>query len=152
MKTTVGRTLLTVFAILAAAVSSISAQQPDTGVSLSSKSTDRIPFTSPERIRAALQAEPPTGAGARLFDPTKPELAFPDRLLEHPVIFRLGVLKFVTPSAGLFIDARLPIGELVTHAARSVAAAHHRRAEIAARAEAVKAAANYTRPVPSSSR
>jgi hypothetical protein len=130
---TVGRTLLAAFAIVASAVASVIAQQPEAGVS---------PSFSVERIRAALQAQQPiTRDGAGLFAPTKPDGVFLERLLEHPVIFRLGVLTFVTPSAGLFIDIRVPIGDLVTHAARSVSAAHHRRAETLAHAEVVKALA-----------
>lgn len=151
---TVGRTLLAAFAIVASAVASVIAQQPEARVPPSPSSTqvsiplERTPFTSIERIRAALQAQQPTDNGARLFDPTKPETMFLDRLLEHPVIFRLGVLTFVTPSAGLFIDIRLPIGDIVTHAARSVGAAQHRRAEDAAHAEVVKALAVFQNTQP----
>jgi hypothetical protein len=136
---TVGRTLLAGFAIVASAVASVIAQQPEAGVSPS--------FTSVERIRAALQAQQPiTRDGAGLFAPTEPDGVSLERLLKHPVIFRLGVLTFVTPSAGLFIDIRVPIGDLVTHAARSVAAAQHRRAENSSHAEVVKALAPFPQP------
>lgn len=154
---TVGRTLLAAFAIVASAVAPRRAeaipppQQPEAGVSPS--------FTSVERIRAALRAQPPIiRDGAGLFAPTQPDGAFfapaipdgafLDRLLEHPVIFRLGVLTFVTPSAGLFIDIRVPIGDLVTHAARSVAASQHRRAENSAHAEVVRALAEFQKAQP----
>jgi hypothetical protein len=48
----------------------------------------------------------------------------------------------------LFIDIRVPIGDFVTHAARSVAAAQHRRAENVAHAEVVKALAEFQRAQP----
>ena len=150
----VGRTLLAAFAIVASAVASVIAQQPEAGVSPS--------FTSVERIRAALQAQqtvtrddaglfvptqqPITRDGAGLFASTQPDGVSLERLVEHPVIFRLGVLTFVTPSAGLFMDIRVPIGDLVTHAARSVAAAQHRRVENSSHAEVVKALAEFPQP------
>jgi hypothetical protein len=60
---TVGRTLLVAFAIVASAVASVIAQQPEAGVSPS--------FTSVERIRAALQAQQPiTRDDVDLFAPT----------------------------------------------------------------------------------
>ena len=148
---TVGRTLFAAFAIVASAVASVVAQQAEVGVSPS--------FTSVERIRAALQAQQPitrddaglfapaqqpiTRDDAGLLAPTQPDGVSLERLLEHPVIFRLGVLTFVTPSAGLFIDIRVPIGDLLTHAARSVAAAQHHRAESSAHAEVVKALVEF---------
>jgi hypothetical protein len=132
---TVGRTLLAAFAIVASPVASVIAQQPEAGVSPS--------LTSVERIRAALKAQQPITRDAGLFAPTQPDGVSLERLLEHPVIFRLGVLTFVTPSAGLFIDIRVPIGDLVTHAARSVAAAQHRRAENSAHADVVKALVEF---------
>jgi hypothetical protein len=153
---TVGRTLLAAFAIVAGAVASVIAQQPEAGIS--------PPSASVERIRAALQAQQPitrddaglfaptqqpiTRDGAGLFAPTQPDGVSLERLLEHPVIFRLGVLTFVTPSAGLFIDIRVPIGDLVTHAARSVAVAQHRRAESSAHAEVVKALVEFPKAQP----
>ena len=132
---TVGRTLLAAFAIVASAVASVIAQQPEAGVSPS--------LTSVERIRAVRKAQQPITRDAGLFAPTQPDGVSLERLLEHPVIFRLGALTFVTPSAGLFIDIRVPIGDLVTHAARSVAAAQHRRAENSAHAEVVKALVEF---------
>ena len=148
---TVGRTLLAAFAMVASAVASVIAQQPEAGVSPS--------FISADRIRAALQVQQPitldgaglfaptqqpiTREGVGLFAPTQPDGVSLERLLEHPVIFRLGPLTFVTPSAGLFIDIRVPIGDLVTHAARSVVAAQHRRAEKTAHAEVVHASAEF---------
>jgi hypothetical protein len=148
---TVGRTLLAAFAMVASAVASVNAQQPEAGESPS--------FISVDRIRAALQAQQPiTPDGAGLFAPTQqpttrdgvglsaptqPDGVSLERLLEHPVIFRLGLLTFVTPSAGLFVDIRVPIGDLVTHVARSVAAAQQRRAEKSAHAEVVHASAEF---------
>jgi hypothetical protein len=58
--------------------------------------------------------------------------------------FPVGVLRFVPPdAAGQFISIRVPIGELVNRAAHSVAAAEHRHAENAARAEVMKALADF---------
>src|SRR5260370_26268409 len=125
---TVGRTLLAAFAIVASAVTSVIAQQPEAGVSPS--------FTSVGRIRAALQAQQPiTRDDAGLFAPTQPDGVSLERLLDHSVIFRFAVLTFVTPSAGLFIDIRVPIVDLVTHAARSGAAAQHHPSEHSPHAE-----------------
>jgi len=138
---TVGRTLLAAFAIVASAVASVIAQQPEAGVSPS--------LTSVERIRAALQAQQPIARDVvGLVAPTQPDGVSLEGLLEHPVIFRLGVLTFVTPSAGLFVDIRVPIGDLVTHAARSVAAAQHRRAESSAHAEVVKTLVEFPKAQP----
>src|SRR2546425_3564535 len=127
---TVGRTLLAAFAIVASGVASVTAQQPEVGASPSSASL--------ERIRAALQAQQPiTRDGAGLLAPIKPDE------------FRLGVLTFVPPdTAGQFISIRVPIGDLVSRAARSVAVAQHRRAENAAHAEVVKALAEFQRAKP----
>jgi hypothetical protein len=122
--------------MVASAVASVIAQQPEAGVSPS--------FISVERIRTALQAQQPTTRdGAGLLAPTQPDDVSLERLLDHPVIFRLGLLTFVTPAAGLFLDIRVPIGDLVTHAARSVAAAQHRRAENSAHTEVLHALAEF---------
>src|SRR5437870_3983876 len=111
-----GRTLFAAVVIVASCVASVTAQQPEAGASPSSASM--------ERFRAALQAQQfITGNGGGLLSPR------PDGL-------RLGVLTFVPPdAAGQFISIRVPIGDLVSRAAHSVAAAEHRRAENAARAE-----------------
>jgi hypothetical protein len=149
MTTTVGRTLLAALAVVASAAALVTAQQPAANVSPSFTSAESL-----ERIRAALQAQQPiTLDGTGLFAPTTPDGAFftpstpdaapLDRILEHPVILRLGALTFVTPRAGLFLDVRVPIGTLVTRAARSVADAQHRRSEKAAHAEVVKALAEF---------
>jgi len=121
---TVERTLLTAIAIVASGVASVTAQQPEAGASPSSASV--------ERVRTALHVQRPiTSDSASLF------VAKPDG-------FPVGVLTFVSPdAAGQFISIKVPIGELVSRAAHSVAAAQHRRAENAARAEVMKALADF---------
>ena len=123
----IGRTLLAAIAAVACGVASVDAQQLE---------ADAPHFTpSIERIRAALQAQQPITSEGDGLDPAKP-------------LFRLGVLTFVPPTGGKFIEVRLPIGDLVSRAAHSVAASQHRRAESAANAEVVKALADFqkTRP------
>jgi len=59
-----------------------------------------------------------------------------------PNEIQLGVLTLM-PCPGLFICARLPIGDLVGRASRSVAAAQRRRAEDTAHAEVMKVLADF---------
>jgi hypothetical protein len=85
---------------------------------------------SVERIRIALESpQPPLSIdGVPFFGPTKPDET------------HWGALTFVPPdSPGQMVNVRVPIGDLVGRAARSVAAAHHHRAEKEAHAEVVKA-------------
>lgn len=126
------RTLLALIGF-ACSAGPVLAQEPASNSSLS--------FTSIERIRAALQTPP--SDSARLFTPGKPDSLFIERLSEQPVIFRLGAVTFVTPTDGLFLDARVPIGDLLSRAVHSIAAAQHRRAEEAAHAEVLNALADF---------
>ena len=92
-----------------------------------------------KRIRAALQSpqQSLSSDGVPLFTPSKPDE------------FRFGVLTFLPPnSPGQFVSVRVPVGALVMRAARSIAAAQHRRAENAARAEVAKALAEFQRAQP----
>jgi len=123
---TVRRTSLAAIAVMVAGVSSVRAQQSESGVSASPVSV--------ERIRAALQSpQPPiTIDGVPLFVPDKPDE------------FRLGVLTFLPPDTpGQFVNLSVPVGALVMRAARAIAAAQHRRAENAARDEVAKALAEF---------
>jgi hypothetical protein len=89
---------------------------------------------SVERIRAALQSpqQSTNSNGVPPFAPSKPDE------------FHWDILTFVPPDApGQFVSVKVPIGDLVSRAAHSVAAAQHRRAENAAHAEVVKALADF---------
>lgn len=125
--------LLAFFVLFTFSAGPVLAQEPASNTSLS--------FTSIERIRAALETQPPDTA--HLFTPGKPDSLFIERLSEQPVIFRLGVVTFVTPTDGLFLDARVPVGDLVSRAVHFLAAAQHRRAEDAAHADVLKALAVF---------
>jgi len=104
-----------------------SAQQPDATVSDSA---------SVERIRAALR-QPVVVGGTTIVIAPKP----------HD--FRWGVLTFVPPdTAGQIVAIRVPVGELVSHAARSFSAAQHRRAERAAHDAVAKALADVQNSQP----
>jgi len=129
--TTTGRTLLAAIAVIVAGVSSIRAQQSESGAPASSASV--------ERIRAALQSpqQPFSSDGVPLFAPSKPDE------------FRLGILTFLPPDTpGQFVSIRVPVGALASRAAHSIAAAHHRRAENAARDEVAKALAEFQKAQP----
>ena len=92
-----------------------------------------------ERIRAALQGpqQPLTSNSVLLVVPSTPDE------------FHWGTLTFLTPDTpGQFVRVRVPVGDFVSRAAHSVAAAHHRRAERAAHAEVVKALAEFQNAQP----
>jgi hypothetical protein len=87
-----------------------------------------------KRIRTALQSpqRPISSDGVPLFTPSKPDE------------FRLGVSTFLPPDTpGQFVSIRVPVGAFATRAVHSIAAAHHRRAEYAARDEVAKAFAEF---------
>jgi hypothetical protein len=86
-----------------------------------------------DRVRAALQRpQPITLNGAWILAGIKSDEV------------QWGILTFVTPTTpGEFVSVRVPVGELVSHATHSIAAAHHRRAENAAHAEVLKALAEF---------
>jgi hypothetical protein len=90
---------------------------------------------SVERVRAALLTsnQPPiTGGAGPVILPTRSDE------------WRWGVLTFLPPNiAGEFVRVRVPVGALVSHAAHSLRAAGHRRAENAAHDEVVKALADF---------
>jgi hypothetical protein len=92
-----------------------------------------------KRIRAALQSpqQPLSSDGMALFTPSKPDE------------FRFGVLTFLPPDApGQFVSVRVPVGALASRAGHSIAAAHHRRAENAARDEVAKALVEFQEAQP----
>jgi hypothetical protein len=127
----VARTLPVAFAVIVAGVSPVTVQQPESGVSVSSASV--------ERIRVALQSpqQPIDSDGVPLFAPRKPDE------------FRFGALTFLPPDTpGQFVRIRVPVGALASRAARSIAAAQHRRAENAARDEVAKALAEFQKAQP----
>jgi hypothetical protein len=82
---------------------------------------------SVERVRLALQSPP-----ARiLMAPQKPD-------------WKLGVLRLVPPTMdGEMIRVRVPVGELVSSAARAIDGARRNRAERAARKEVARALAEF---------
>jgi hypothetical protein len=85
---------------------------------------------SVERIRIAMESpQPPLSiGGVPLLGPTKPDET------------HWGILTLVPPDRpGQMMNVRVPVGDLVSRAAHSVAAAQHHRAEKAAHAEVVKA-------------
>jgi hypothetical protein len=94
---------------------------------------------SVERIRAALQSQqqPINSNGVPLFAPSKPDEV------------HWGLLTFLPPDTpGQFVSIRVPVGDLVSRAAHSIAAAQHRRVENAAHAEVVKALAEFQQAQP----
>jgi len=102
---------------------------PSVGAQQSKPSTASV-----ERIRAALQRpqQPINSNGVPIFAPSKPDE------------FHWGILAFLPPDTpGQFVSVRVPVGDLVSRAAHSVAAAQHRRAENAAHAEVVKALVEF---------
>lgn len=120
------RTLLLVTVAMFGSVLSVRAQRPE-------------PSRSVERIRAALQSpqQPINSNGVPLFAPSKPDE------------FHWGILTFLPPDTpGQFVSVRVPVGDLVSRTAHSVAAAQHRRAENAALAEVVKALAEFQEAQP----
>jgi hypothetical protein len=138
---TVGRTLLVAIAVLVAGVSSLKAQRPDSGISVSAASL--------ERIRTALQTpqQPISADVAFLFDPSN-EFRF-GAAPSTPDGLQLGVLTCRPPAmAGDFVCASVPVGALVTRAAHSIAVAQHTRAEKAARQEVAKALAEFYKAQP----
>jgi hypothetical protein len=123
MTSTTVRLPLFLVAALLGGIHSVWAQQPEHSPA------------SVERIRIALESpQPPLSIdGVPFFGPTKPDEA------------HWGVLTFVPPdSPGQFVSVRVPVGDLVSRAAHSVAAAQH-RAEKAAHAEVVKALEEFER-------
>ena len=108
----------------------LGAQQPPVAAQ---QPSEPPPSVSLDRVRAALQRpEPMTLNGVSIVAGIKPDEV------------QWGILPFVTPTTpGQFVSVRVPVGELVSHAAHSVAAAHHRRAENAAHAEVLKALADF---------
>jgi hypothetical protein len=121
------RTLLVVITGLVGGVISVRAQQ-------SEPSSESL-----KQIRAALQSpqQPISGDGVPLFTVSKPDE------------FRLGVLTFLPPDApGEFVRIRVPVGALASHGVHSIADAHHRRAENAARGEVARAVAEFQRAQP----
>ena len=110
---------LCIVAAVLGGVCSVRAQQPPASV---------------ERIRTALESPQPTLSidGVPLFGPTKPDET------------HWRALTFVPPdSPGQMVNIRVPVGDLVSRAAHSIATAHHHRAEKAAHAEVVKALAEF---------
>jgi hypothetical protein len=121
------RTLLVVITGLVGGVISVRAQQSEPS------------SASLKRIRAALQSpqQPISGDGVPLFTVSKPDE------------FRLGVLTFLPPDApGEFVRIRVPVGALASHAVHSIATAHHRRADNAARDEVARALAEFQQARP----
>jgi hypothetical protein len=120
------RTLLLVVAALLGGIRMVEAQQSEPS------------SVSVERIRAALQSPQPINSnGVPLFAPSNPDE------------FHWGILTFLPPDTpGQFVSIRVPVGDLVTRAAHSVAAAQHRRAENAAHAEVVKALEEFQKAQP----
>lgn len=87
---------------------------------------------SGERIRAALQPHAVIGDSWNLLAPAQPNDV------------HLGALTFIHPDmAGQFVAVRVPIGDIVTHAAHSVAVVQHRRAERAAQQEVEQALSEF---------
>jgi hypothetical protein len=86
-----------------------------------------------ERIHAALARPQLVTTGApSLFDGTKPD----ER--------HFGGLTFLPPdTAGEFVRVRVPVGAIVSRAARSVAASQHHRAETSAHDDVVRALAAW---------
>jgi len=141
MTKTVGRTLLVAIAVSVAGVSVVRAQQPESGVSVSAASL--------ERIRTALQIPqlPISSDVLFLFDPSN-EFRF-GFAPNTPDAVRFGVLTFLPPATpGKFVSIRVPVGALVTGAAHAITAAQHRRAEKAAREEVAKALAEFYKAQP----
>jgi hypothetical protein len=120
------RTLLVVITGLVGEVISVRAQQSE----LSSASL---------KIRAALQSpqQPISVDGVPVFTVSKPDE------------FRVRVLTFLPPDApGQFVRIRVPVGALASRAVHSIADAHHRRAENAARDDVARALAEFQRAQP----
>jgi len=124
------RTLPAVIMALVVGALSVAAQQPSVGAQ---QPSEPPPSVSLDRVRAALQRpQPITLNGVSILAGTKPDEV------------QWGILTFVTPTTpGQFVSVRVPVGELVSHAAHSVVAAHHRRAENAAHAEVLKTLADF---------
>ena len=133
MTLSVERTLFAAIVVVVCGVASVNAQQSE---------AEAPPFTlSLERIRAALQAQPPIMSdGASLLALRTTACSAAD--VRQCTELRWGVLT-VVPCPGLFICVNVPIGDLVSNAAHFVAASQHRRAENAAHAEVVKALADF---------
>ena len=92
-----------------------------------------------ERIRARLQSpERSLADETSLWSVT----AAPEQRL-------FGVLTFLTPETpGEFLRVKLPVGALVSHAARKMAAVRRGRAENSARAEVARALSDFQRAQP----
>ena len=124
------RTLPVVIVVLLGGAASAGAQQPPVGAQQPSEPPSSV---SPDRIQAALQRpQPITLNGISILAGIKPDEV------------QWGILTFVTPTTpGQFVSVRVPVGELVSHATHSIAAARHRRAEGAAHADVLKALAEF---------
>jgi len=120
------RALLVVSTALFGGIISVRAQQSEP-----SAPSD----ASLKRIRDALQSpQHLISDGVPLIAPGKPDEV------------QLGVLTFLPPDTpGHALDVRVPVGALVSRAAHAIVAAHHRRAESAARDEVAKALAEFQR-------
>jgi hypothetical protein len=117
-----GRTLVVAITALVSGVVAVRAQESEPS------------SASLKRTRTALQSpqRPISSDGVPLFTPSKPDE------------FRLGVSTFLPPDTpGQFVSIRVPVGAFATRAVHSIAAAHHRRAENAARNEVAKAFAEF---------
>ena len=109
------------------------------GVSAQQSEQSEPASASLKRIRDALQSPQHliSSDGNSLVAPSKPD------------DFRLGVLTFEPPDTpGQALSIRVPIGALASRAVHSVAVAHHRHAENAARDEVAKALAEFQRAQP----
>jgi hypothetical protein len=115
---------------LLGSAASAGAQQPPVGAQQPSEPPLSV---SVDRVRAGLQRpQPITLNGVSILAGIKPDEV------------QWGILTFVPPTTpGAFVSVRVPVGELVSHAAHSIAAAHHRRAESAAHADVLKALAEF---------
>jgi hypothetical protein len=108
---------------MTAAAMPAAAQQSDTAAP--------APIASAERVRRGLEQPRHLALGDSL-------IALAPDMPPH----RLGALTFEPPdAAGQVIAVRVPVGDLLSRSARSIAAARHRRAERAARDQVRKALA-----------
>jgi hypothetical protein len=139
MTLTVGRTFAAIAVVIAGA-SSVRAQQPDSGLSVS--------VASLERIRTALQSPqlPISGDALFVFDPSNDfRFGFVPSTPDLVQLVQLGVLTCRPPATpGEFVCISVPVGALVTRAAHALAAARHIDAERTARQKVADALAEFS--------